>query len=232
MAATISLYNHLPELILNKQIDFTKIRCELLNNTATFTATHTAKASVDNGASAVITAPVASPGLINWTAHAFSAGQAVKFKTSGALPTGLVADTYYYVIAAGLVTNAFEVSATPGGSAINFTGSTSGIHTGYSSGSYEVYGNGWVVGGPTLASVAATQAAITDGTNNDAKLSASDIIVTASGGTIGPAFKALLYDDGSMLPLAFIDFGGTQSAGDTTDFKIRWNANGIFNVTM
>lgn len=232
MAATISIYNHTPQLVLNKQIDFTKIRFELLSNTAAFVATDITKKAVDNGVSATVTTPVATPGLVNWAAHGFSAGQAVKFKTTGALPTGLVADTYYYVIAAGLVAGAFEVSATPGGSAINFTGSTSGTHTGYSSGTYEFYGNGWVPGGPTLASVTSSQAAITDGTSNDAKLAATDISVTATGGSIGPTYKGLLYDDGTMLPLAFIDFGGVQTAGDTTDFKVRWNSNGIFNVTM
>jgi len=51
------------------------------------------------------------------------------FTTTGALPTGITAGTTYYVIAAGLTANAFEVSATRGGSAVNTSGSQSGTHT-------------------------------------------------------------------------------------------------------
>jgi hypothetical protein len=80
------------------------------------------------GVTSAVTTPVASPGLVNWTAHRRSAGEAVKF-TGAALPTGLVAGTEYYVIAAGLTANVFEVSATIGGAAVNFTGSSSGAQT-------------------------------------------------------------------------------------------------------
>ena len=79
---------------------------------------------------ATVTTPVASPGQVNWTAHGLVAGSPVVFTTTGALPTGLTAGTVYYVIAAGLATDSFRVAATPGGAAINFTGSTSGTHTG------------------------------------------------------------------------------------------------------
>lgn len=233
MAATISIYNHVPKLILNKEINFTTIKTELLSNSASYDGTHTTKRQVDNAvAVATVTTPVASPGVVNWTGHTFAANQPVLLKTTGALPTGLSPDTWYYVIAAGLTTNAFEVAATPGGAAINFTGATSGVHSGYASGTYEVYGNNWPAGGPLLASVTATQAAISDATSNDAKLAATDVSVTAAGGSIGPAYKALLYDATTMFPLAYIDFGAVQTAGDTTDFKIRWNANGILNIIM
>ena len=95
----------------------------------------------------------------------------------------------------------------------------------------ELYGNGWVQGGPTLAGVAITQVAITDATVNDAKLSATDVDVVASGGSI-TGYNALIYDATGLYPLCFISFGQLQSAGDTTDFKIRFNANGIINWTQ
>jgi hypothetical protein len=76
-----------------------------------------------------VTITIAAPGVVSWTAHGLTAGTPVVFSTTGALPTGLVAGTTYYVIAAGLVTNAFEVSATLGGSAITTSGSQSGVHT-------------------------------------------------------------------------------------------------------
>jgi hypothetical protein len=78
---------------------------------------------------AVFTVTIASPGVFSQTAHGLVAGDQVVFSTTGALPTGLTAGTTYYVIAAGLTADAFEVSATEGGSAINTSGSQSGTHT-------------------------------------------------------------------------------------------------------
>lgn len=74
-----------------------------------------------------VTMTIASPGVISWTAHGLAAGVGVKFSTTGALPTGLVAGTTYYVVSP--TTDAFSVAATPGGAAINTTGTQSGVHT-------------------------------------------------------------------------------------------------------
>lgn len=51
----------------------------------------------------------------------------IVFTTTGALPTGLTAGTTYYLLP--VTTTTANVSATPGGSAINTTGSQSGVHT-------------------------------------------------------------------------------------------------------
>lgn len=75
------------------------------------------------------TVTIASPGVFTLNSHAFFEGQPVVFTTSGALPTGLTAETIYYIISAGLTANAFQVSATAGGSAVNTSGSQSGVHT-------------------------------------------------------------------------------------------------------
>ena len=61
----------------------------------------------------------------------------------------------------------------------------------------------------------------------------SDLVTwTASGGSIAAA-KALIYADSltNKDPVAYIDFGGTQTAPDGTDFKIVWSANGIVSFT-
>lgn len=79
--------------------------------------------------SSTVTITIASPGVITWTGHTLKAGSPVVFTTTGALPTGLTAGTTYYVISAGLGANSFQVSATPGGSAVNTSGSQSGTHT-------------------------------------------------------------------------------------------------------
>ncbi|MBL0233227.1 MAG: hypothetical protein IPQ08_06140 [Chitinophagaceae bacterium] len=77
------------------------------------------------------TTPIATPGVVNATGHNYVAGDQVVFSvTGGALPTGLVAGTVYFVIATGLVAGvSFEVSLTSGGAAINFTGSSTGTQT-------------------------------------------------------------------------------------------------------
>lgn len=67
-----------------------------------------------------VTVSVASPGLVTATAHGFGAGTRIVF-TSGTLPTGLLLNTVYFVVAP-VTANTFAVSATNGGAAINTTG--------------------------------------------------------------------------------------------------------------
>lgn len=75
------------------------------------------------------TMTIASPAVVSLTAHKLVAGQNVRFTTTGALPTGVQAGLDYYVISTGLTANAFQFSATSGGSAVNTSGSQSGTHT-------------------------------------------------------------------------------------------------------
>ena len=73
------------------------------------------------------TVTIATPGVLTLTAHGFVAGDTVMLETDGALPTGLSVDTVYYVVAT-VAANTFSLAATKGGTAINTTGSQSGIH--------------------------------------------------------------------------------------------------------
>jgi hypothetical protein len=67
--------------------------------------------------------------LFGCVAHGALAGDQVTFKASqGALPTGLAANTTYFVIASGLTVDAFKVSATAGGSSIDMSGSATGTY--------------------------------------------------------------------------------------------------------
>ena len=75
------------------------------------------------------TVTIASPGVFTSTAHGLAANDRVRLYTTGALPTGLTANTTYYVISAGLTADAFELSASEGGAAINTSGTQSGTHT-------------------------------------------------------------------------------------------------------
>jgi hypothetical protein len=77
----------------------------------------------------VVTVTIASPAVFTLTAHGLTLSDRVQFTTTGALPTGLSVGTTYYVIAAGLTANSFEVSTSQLGSAVNTSGSQSGTHT-------------------------------------------------------------------------------------------------------
>ena len=89
-------------------------------------------------------------------------------------------------------------------------------------------GTGYTAGGQALAGVAVTTI-----TTNDAKFDANDVTWTASGGAITASY-AIIYNDTDTddPPVAFIDFGGSESASDGTDFIIVWNASGIFTWTV
>lgn len=75
-----------------------------------------------------VTISLATPGVVTLTAHGLSANDPVSFETTGALPTGVAADTQYYVKTV-LTPDTFTFSLTPGGSAINTSVSQSGVHT-------------------------------------------------------------------------------------------------------
>lgn len=92
-------------------------------------------------ASSVVTITVASPGVITWFygSHGMTGGESIVFSTTGALPTGLTAGVTYYVLAAGITATTFRVSLTPGGSAVNTSGTQSGIQRA-TVGSVEVQG--------------------------------------------------------------------------------------------
>lgn len=76
-----------------------------------------------------VTVTIASPAVFTLNGHGLVAGDTIRLTTTGALPTGLLPNTTYYVIAAGLGANSFEVSLTSGGAAVNTSGSQSGVHT-------------------------------------------------------------------------------------------------------
>ena len=74
-----------------------------------------------------VTMTIASPCVVTYAGHGFLGGEKVFFATSGALPTGLTAETSYYV--KYIDANTFNLAATPGGANINTSGTQSGIHT-------------------------------------------------------------------------------------------------------
>lgn len=101
-----------------------------------------------------VTISIASPGVVSWVGHGLERGQAIKFATTGALPTGLTAGTTYYVSASGLNTDNFQLSSSfanaLAGTSINTSGTQSGVQTasvlGSQSLTVEIIGHGLSVG--------------------------------------------------------------------------------------
>lgn len=83
--------------------------------------------------SATVTVTIAAPGVVTWTAHGLNTGNTIIFTTSGALPTGLTANTVYYVTR--IDANTFKLSLSIQNVAaaifITTTGTQSGTHTGH-----------------------------------------------------------------------------------------------------
>lgn len=84
-------------------------------------------AVVNEGQEATATMTIASPCVVTEAAHGLSEGTPIFFTTTGALPTGVTTSAAYFVKSPA--TNTFNLAATPGGTAINTSGSQSGTHT-------------------------------------------------------------------------------------------------------
>ena len=84
-----------------------------------------------NNGGGTFTVTLATPAVFTKIGHGLIAGDSVTLATTGALPTGLEYGRQYYVMAAGLGADVFQVSLTPSGAAINTSGSQSGVQTLY-----------------------------------------------------------------------------------------------------
>lgn len=74
----------------------------------------------------IFTVTIASPGVFTRVNHGLYSGDKIIFETTGALPTGLSAETWYYVVQP--TGDTFQVAATKDGTAINTSGTQSGTH--------------------------------------------------------------------------------------------------------
>ena len=79
-----------------------------------------------------VTMTIAAPCVVTWAAHGLYDGATVRFTTTGAVPTGLAANTDYF--ATKVDANTFKLSTTlanqVAGTFITSSGSQSGVHTG------------------------------------------------------------------------------------------------------
>jgi hypothetical protein len=73
------------------------------------------------------TVSIGSPALFTLTSHGFVGGERIQLLTTGSLPTGLTTQQDYFVLYVD--SNTFSVATTPGGTALNTTGTQSGTHS-------------------------------------------------------------------------------------------------------
>ena len=77
----------------------------------------------------------ASPGVVTFTGHNKVLNEPVRFQAgSGVLPSPLVADTNYYVLSPAA--NTFQISAAPGGAAINTSGGSGTVRANHVGNTY------------------------------------------------------------------------------------------------
>lgn len=74
-----------------------------------------------------VTISIAAPGVVTWVAHGQPVDSQIVFSTTGALPTGIVAGTIYYIVS--VTADTFRISDVESGYPITTTGSQSGTHT-------------------------------------------------------------------------------------------------------
>ena len=142
-----------------------------------------------------ITISIASPCVITWAAHNLWPGSPILLNTTGALPTGLSTLTLYYVIAAGFGTGSFEIAATPGGAAINTSGSQSGTQSAVAVAEL-------LTSGQAVMANSASFAAASDQTSNAAQVVVTPTI-TASSYTAGYVIGGIM-TFASILPANFV----------------------------
>lgn len=113
--------------------------------------------------SGTVTFTIAAPCVMTWTQSQLPDNTAVKFTTSGALPTGITAGKIYY--ARRITDSTYYLASKPNGAPINTSGSQSGTHTGYATRHdvYEALRPSAVVTG-SISGTTMTVTAVTGGT--------------------------------------------------------------------
>lgn len=84
-----------------------------------------------NNSLGVVTITIAAPGVVTLTAHGLATGDSLYLTTTGALPTGLTANTRYWVVKVNADTFSLATSLANAlaGTKITTSGTQSGVHT-------------------------------------------------------------------------------------------------------
>lgn len=88
-------------------------------------------------------------------------------------------------------------------------------------------GNGYTGGGKVIPNTTWIE------NGGNVTFDGDNVAWTATGGVIGPAAHAVIYDDTATDDklVCSINFEGAQTAGEGTDFRITWNASGILRLS-
>lgn len=185
-----------------------------------------------------VTMAVGSPGVVTWTAHALADNAVVYFCTTGSLLTGLTTcnkavggsyptdtlldnPTLYYVVPGSQMADTFQVSATVGGAAVNFSGVQSGTHTGYAN----AFAAAGTPGEYRFHVTEITNAAVTSGVDNvygTVPLTAGIWEVGGSSGTFGKSGTPVYDTNHSSLGTGITGICTTPFCG-TMDLHITGN---------
>lgn len=169
----------------------------------------------DTAALATVTVTIAAPGIISWASHGFSVGSAFQLATTGALPTGLVASTTYYVCSANFTANvSFAASTTIAnalaGTCITTTGTQSGTQTG--------------LGGAFMGTGTAAVTATVPVTAGDWNCWGGIIFVANSGTTVT--------NEGGQLGLSATLTGSQSVAQSSADYTLPFTTSGTDQFPM
>ena len=93
----------------------------------------------------------------------------------------------------------------------------------------EVSGNGWTIGGETLASVSTATFS-----TNGGQFDAADISKAITGGSLGPIYKFVLFNatDANLPPVLFGTLSSAMTVPDGSSAGIVWPANGIITWSV
>lgn len=175
-------------------------------------------------ASATITVTIASPGVVTWANHNLSVGTPVIFTTTGALPTGITADTTYYAIPVNA--NTFQIATSfanaLAGTAVNTSGSQSGTHTGRRGAIAQQFGPQDTLSVSSSENIDGADFVIRGSRSIGNKPGGSIIFQFAAAGTTGTAQNALA----NAFSFARVSDGGARLNLITTNSTLSMTAVG------
>lgn len=188
--------------------------------------------------SVTFTVTIATPAVFTANNHGLVAGQVLRLFTTGALPTGLTANTNYYVSSTGLTQNTFELAtsyanAIAGTPVINTSGSQSGTQT------YQAIQGGWPIRGnisgtfssaPAAGATSATLSSIADGNNISRGVwpyptGSYGFTITLVGSRTQTVIASCTYGSNAISWTPSLNFAADSSAG----FTLVWNSATVSN---
>ena len=168
----------------------TEAEYSAFSKTTLYAATN--RVQVVSPTNAAVTMTIASPCVVTWTENQLPEKTAVRFTSSGSLPTGITSGTVYFV-QDSITANTFYISAIPGGAPLNTSGTQSGTHAVIAT-RHDVY-EALLAGGSMTASIATTVLTVTAVVSGTL---AVGMTLTGTGVTAGTTITALVTGTGGV----------------------------------